>query len=50
MKYKTVSSLTKYFFLVLEDISPSCWATDTPVLAFLVVSPLGFKARVTQYL
>ena len=27
-------------------MSPSCGATDTPVFGLLVMSPLGFKARV----
>ena len=30
----------------MEDISPFCGAIDTPVLNYLVTSPLGFKARV----
>ena len=30
----------------LEDMSPFCGATDTPVFGLLMMSPLGFKAKV----
>ena len=41
--------MNKLFFLKkknLEDMSPFCGATDTPVFGLLVMSPLGLKARV----
>ena len=31
-------------------MNPFCGATDTPVLDFLVMSPLGFKARVGSFI
>ena len=35
-----------FFIKFLEDISPFCRATDTPVFGLLVTSAPGFKARV----
>ena len=33
------------FLKILEDISPLCGDTDTPVFGLLMTSALGFKAR-----
>ena len=47
MSYIVAPSTSFFFFLnFLEDMSPFCGATDTPVYGLLVMSPLGFKARV----
>ena len=35
-----------FFNKFLEDASPFCGATDTPFFWLLVMSPLGFEARV----
>ena len=32
----------------LEDISPLCGATDTPVFELLAMSPLDYKAKVAS--
>ena len=42
-----MKDLLFFIFNFLEEMSPFCGATDTPVLQrLLVTSPLGFKARV----
>ena len=41
-----ITDCKNFFYKELEDISPFCGATDTPVFGLLVMSPLDFKARV----